>query len=144
MPTTEELVTVLGGSVVLRQRVRSLYDLDRLVQKGLPYQALEQVMKRFGLELVEAQKLLLMPPRTFARRKEMVRIRPGESDRLIRLARVGTHAAKVLGTDEKAATWLHRPNRALNNRLPLELLQTDLGTKQVEEILNRIEHGILG
>ena len=144
MATTEELVKVLGGPLVLKHRIRSIDDLDRLVQKGLPYQALERVMKRFGLDLVEAQKVLLMPPRTLARRKESSRMRASESDRLIRLARVGAHAAQVLGTDEKAATWLHRPNRALNNRPPLELLQTDLGTNQVDNILNRIEHGVIG
>ncbi len=144
MATTEELVKVLGGPVVLRHRVRSIDDLDRLVQKGLPYQALERVMKRFGLELVEAQRVLLMPPRTLARRKERARMRASESDRLIRLARIGAHAAQVLGTDEKAATWLHRPNRALNNKAPLELLQTDLGVNQVDAVLNRIEHGVIG
>ncbi len=144
MATTEELVKVLGGPVVLRHRVRNIHDLDLLVQKGLPYQTLEKVMERFGLELVEAQRVLLIPPRTFARRKERARMRPSESDRLIRLARVGAHAAQVLGTDEKAATWLHRPNRALNNRPPLELLKTDLGAKQVDDVLNRIEYGVIG
>jgi putative toxin-antitoxin system antitoxin component, TIGR02293 family len=144
MTTIEELVKILGGSVVLKHRIRNIHDLDRLVQEGLPYQSLEKVMKKFRLELVEAQRVLLVPPRTLARRKEKARMRAVESDRLIRLARVGAHAVQVFGTDEKAATWLHRPNRALDNRTPLDLLQTDLGTKQVEDVLSRIEHGVIG
>jgi putative toxin-antitoxin system antitoxin component (TIGR02293 family) len=47
-----------------------------------------------------------------------------------------------LGSEEKAARWLHTPNRALGGNLPLELLDTDLGSRQVEEVLGRIEHGV--
>ena len=70
-------------------------------------------------------------------------MRADESDRLIRVARVGAQAVEVLGTEERAAAWLHRPNRALGNRLPLDLLSTDLGAKQVEEALSRTEHGVI-
>jgi len=144
MATTEELVKVLGGRGVLKHRVRNIQELERLVQEGLPYRALEKVMERFGLELSETQRVLLMPLRTLSRRKAMARMKAVESDRLIRLARIGAHAVQVFGTDEKAATWLHRPIRALDNRAPLDLLRTDLGTKQVENVLGRIEHGVIG
>ena len=49
----------------------------------------------------------------------------------------------VFGTEDKASTWLRRPNRALNNELPIRLLDTDVGTRQVEDILGRIEHGVV-
>jgi putative toxin-antitoxin system antitoxin component (TIGR02293 family) len=144
MATMDDIVKVLGGSGVLKRRVKNMGDLDLLAQDGLPYQSLENVMATFGLARGEVEKVLLVPSRTLARRKARARMRAAESDRLMRLARVGARASQVLGTYEKAARWLHRPNRALNNRLPLELLQTDLGTKQVEDILTRIEHGVVG
>ncbi len=143
MVTTEQLVKVLGGQGVLKQSIRNLDDLDRLVQRGLPYKALVRVMDRFGLGPAEAQKILLVPPRTLARRKAQARMRAVESDRLIRLARVGARAMQVFGEDEKAAAWLHRPNKALGNKTPLDLLQTDLGAKRVEDVLGRIDHGVL-
>jgi putative toxin-antitoxin system antitoxin component (TIGR02293 family) len=46
-----------------------------------------------------------------------------------------------LGSEEKAIQWLRRPNRALGNQTPLELMDTDIGAKQVEDVLGRIEHG---
>lgn len=144
MTLTEEIVKVLGGPGVLRQRVKTISDLDRLVQHGLPYRALERVMETFRLGVVEVQKVLLVPPRTLARRKESARMRAVESDRVIRLARVGARAVRVLGTEEQAATWLHRSNKALGDQPPLELLRTDLGAKQVEDVLGRIEHGVIG
>ena len=56
MATPEGLIKVLGGSVVLKQRVRTVQDLDRLAQDGLPFQALEQVMGRFRLGRLEVKK----------------------------------------------------------------------------------------
>lgn len=144
MARTEELVRVLGGSVVLKQKIKSVNDLDVLVQKGLPYSALESVMSRFGLGAQDAQRVLSVPPRTLARRKESTRMRPVESDRLIRLAHVAAHAVQVFGSEEKAAGWLHRVNRSLGDRSPLDLLCTELGSKQVDDVLSRLEHGVIG
>ena len=51
-------------------------------------------------------------------------------------------AVSVFGAEDKATTWLQRPNRALNGERPIQLLDTDLGARQVEDVLGRIEHGI--
>jgi putative toxin-antitoxin system antitoxin component (TIGR02293 family) len=51
-------------------------------------------------------------------------------------------AAEVLGGDQKASRWLYTGIRALGGKLPLELLDTDLGSRQVEEVLGRIERGL--
>ena len=49
---------------------------------------------------------------------------------------------KVLGGQAQAVRWLRSPNQALGGRIPLELLDTDLGRRQIEEILGRIEQGV--
>ena len=49
---------------------------------------------------------------------------------------------EVLGTREKAASWLKDPNRALGEPRPLDRLDTDIGALQVEQILGRIAHGV--
>jgi len=41
-------------------------------------------------------------------------------------------------SDDEAATWLQRPNRELNGELPIRLLDTDVGARQVEDILGRL------
>ena len=80
--------------------------------------------------------------RTIARRKKEKKLRPDESDRLVRVARIGAIAEGVLGSEQKAAAWLRESNRALGGIAPLEILDTDIGIKQVEEILGRIEYGV--
>ena len=138
---TESLVEALGGKKVFKRRIVNVDQLRETVKAGLPYASLEALIGKFGLAREEAAAALHLPQRTIARRKKEQRLQADESDRLLRLARVGAQAAATLGSEEKAVHWLRRPNRALGNRAPLDLIDSDIGTRQVEEVLGRIEHG---
>lgn len=143
MTAAAAIYETLGGPSVLREEASGLTELGERVRRGLPYAALEAVMARLGLSRDQLAQALHLPERTLARRKKERRLHPDESDRLFRLARIAAQAADVLGSTEKAARWLQRPNRALGGRVPLALLDTDAGTREVEEVLGRIEHGIV-
>jgi putative toxin-antitoxin system antitoxin component (TIGR02293 family) len=144
MTATEYVIDVLGGPKVFKGRtLPNATELRDRVRTGLPYQSLESVRERLNLSLPEAAIVLHVPLRTLARRRHARRLDADESDRLYRLARIAAQAVAVLGTEEKAATWLRRPNRALNGEVPLGLLDTDLGARQIEDVLGRIEHGVV-
>jgi putative toxin-antitoxin system antitoxin component (TIGR02293 family) len=142
MLPTDTLVEALGGRKVFKRRIAKLDDLRDVVKAGLPYASLEALIGKFGLGRDEAAAALHLPHRTIARRKQEQKFHADESDRVLRFARASTLAAATLGSDEKAAQWLRRPNRALGNKPPLDLLDSDIGTRQVEEVLGRIAHGI--
>ena len=141
MIPTQTLIEALGGKKVFKRRIANVDELRATVKAGLPYASLEALMNKFGLDRREAAEALHLPQRTIARRKKEQRLQADESDRLLRFARVGAQAEDTLGSEEKAVQWLRRPNRALGNQAPLELLDTDIGAKQVEDVLGRIEHG---
>jgi putative toxin-antitoxin system antitoxin component (TIGR02293 family) len=143
MLSTESLIEALGGRKVLKGRIANLDQLRQAAKAGLPYASLETVILKLRLGRQEAAAVLHLPQRTIARRKKEQRLQADESDRLLRLARVGAQAAAVLGDEEKAAQWLRRPNRALGQRAPLDLMDSEIGSRQVEEVLARIEHGIV-
>lgn len=136
------IVEMLGGRKVLGARVSSLDALRREVRNGLPVGSLDALAERLDLAAREVEAAIQVPGRTLARRKRERRFRADESDRLYRLARIGALAVRALGSEEKAATWLHRPNRALGGEPPLSLLDTGIGARQVEDLLGRIEHGV--
>ena len=144
MSITEYVVEALGGAAVFRGgTVPTSGELRERIKRGLPYRSLESVRLRLHLSVPEAASVLHMPPRTLARRRQARKLDADESDRLYRVARVAAHAVAVLGTEENAAIWLRRPNRAINGDVPLHLLDTDLGVRQVEDLLGRIEHGVV-
>jgi putative toxin-antitoxin system antitoxin component (TIGR02293 family) len=145
MTQSDYVLDVLGGTQVFRGPTRSdAADLRTRIQRGLPYRSLESVRQRLRLTLPEAATILHTPIRTLARRKRERRLHAVESDRLVRLARVAAHAVAVFGDERTAADWLRRPNRALSGEMPLLLLDTEVGTAQVDEVLGRIEYGLVG
>lgn len=113
------------------------------VRDGLPYAALERIREYLDLTTEELARAVAISPRTLARRKEEDRLKLEESDRIARLARVLVHAVGVMGSAEKASRWLKRPNPTLDGLSPLEVLDTDLGSQLVDELLTRIEYGVL-
>jgi hypothetical protein len=66
----------------------------------------------------------------------------GKSANLVRNLEIKTLADRIFGDEEKAEAWLHRPNASLSGQRPMDLLQDELGTAVVREMLERIDHGI--
>ncbi len=142
MVSAARIMDTLGGRGTLKGPARDTGRLIERVRSGLPYSALEAVCARFQIGQGELVALLHLPARTLARRKRERRLRTDESDRLVRLGRIATLAEQVLGSRAKASSWLHRSNRALGNVPPLRQLDTDLGAREVEDLLIRIAHGV--
>ena len=145
MPQVEGLFKTLGGATVLKRQVQSMEDVREIVQKGLPYKSIEAIQARFHLDANVIMRIISVPARTMARRKEEQRLSVQESDRLARVARILAYATEVFGSEQKASSWLTRSNRVLQRTTsPIDLLDTDIGTQVVETLLGRIEHGVIG
>ncbi len=139
---TREVIALLGGSRVFGGRVSGAGDMQRELRRGLPYGAFEAFRKALDVRPVDLAELLGVAMRTLARRKTKRLLSPTESDRLYRVAFVARLAEDALGSREKAKAWLHRENRALGGRSPISVLDTEIGERQVEDLLNRIKYGI--
>ncbi len=117
--------------------------LHTAVMQGLAYDALEDFRRTFALSLAEAIRVVQIPERTLARRRQAGRLQPQESDRLVRIARLFARATRLFNGDtSEARAWLSRPQRVLGNAVPLELAATEVGAQEVERALLRIEHGV--
>ena len=133
---------LLGGPETLGQAVSVEQDLIGIVRAGLPFAALESVTQALAHSITAVSASLLIDRRTLARRKEQGRLTAIESDRVLRLARVAAMAVDVLGDRQSASAWLRKPNRALGHAKPISQMDTDVGVRQVECVLGRIEHGV--
>jgi putative toxin-antitoxin system antitoxin component (TIGR02293 family) len=139
MPDTvlEETTAMLGI-----KPVKTTLDLAPQIQKGLPFKALERVSKHLEISTALMNKSLDFATRTIARRAQEKKLSPAESERLVRLSRVLAEAKRVLGSAEKARSWVLKPNRALGGAIPLQMLRTDIGANAVFEELGRIDYGV--
>jgi putative toxin-antitoxin system antitoxin component (TIGR02293 family) len=136
------LAEKLGGRRVLEREVGSELDLAELIHEGLPVGAVDAVIESGLIDLSELYALVV-PRRTLAHRKERQgTLSPEQSDRLARLVRVFARAEEALGERAKATRWMRKPNRTLGGRRPIDLLESDVGTRMVERALGRIEYGV--
>lgn len=118
-------------------------DITATVRQGLSIESFKRVSAYFQLSDAQMSKTIGTSLRTIVRlQKERKPLNPLWSDRLYRLARVAARAETVFENSQTATNWLKRPNRALLNRAPVDLLDTDAGTEQVVELLDRIEYGV--
>jgi putative toxin-antitoxin system antitoxin component (TIGR02293 family) len=132
----------LGGKKLLKSEVRSDLDFVRLVQEGLPTAVLEGLVARGELTAQEVEKFII-PRRTLAHRKRRRQpLSREESDKLARVARIFAVANETFQNRDKAAAWMRRPNRVLDGRTPVDLLDTDSGARMVEQTLERVAHGV--
>ena len=113
------------------------------IRKGIAYSAFERLQRNTALPTRVLADLTQIPPRTLARRKEEGKLDPEESDRLVRLSRVFGRALELFEGDVDAArNWLSSSQAALGGMVPLELTKTDIGAKEVENLIGRLAHGI--
>lgn len=117
--------------------------LLRAVTKGFAWKTFDRLVENVGLPAEQIASAIDLPKRTRARRKIEGRFRPDESDRLLRLARIYGRVLDLFASDRDAALrWLTRPKLSLGGAVPLELAKTDVGGREIEATIDRIEHGV--
>ena len=103
------------------------------------------VIKRLislGLQRSEIDAAVI-PLRTLQhRRSRREKLTVEESDRVFRVIRVLSLAECVYGSRERALAWLRAPHVQLDLRAPVSLLNTDTGSRIVEELLVQIDEGM--
>jgi len=140
---TEIIANVLGGRKVLGKTVKKPDDLAKLIRKGLPASSLRALAVKLSVGSTVLSRKLGIPQRTMTRRlSQQTRLTAAESDRTVRLARVYAGAVEMIGDEERAVRWLLTPNRALGGERPLDRLDTDVGAREVEDVLGRIAYGV--
>lgn len=139
-----DVLEVLGGRHALGADVGGLLDITRAVSRGLPWQSAARTQQAFDLGDEELAEILGISIRTLYRhRRAAMSLSPQSSDRLARAVRVIEYAIEVIEDKAAALHWMRRAQHGLNDGVPLELLQTDYGAREVEHLLGRIDHGVL-
>jgi putative toxin-antitoxin system antitoxin component (TIGR02293 family) len=137
------ILQALGGRAVLASEPATTAEWVYRIQAGIPFASAIALKNALLLTNAELASLLGISPRTLAR------LQPGKSrldsvsgDRLVRAARLYAIAAEVLEDAESATRWLKSPQRALGGATPLQLAESDVGTRAVEALLGRMEYGV--
>lgn len=117
-------------------------ELISRIHEGFGIDAFMSLQDRLEVTELELASLLRISSSTIARRKKQQRLTADESERLIRFARLFDLAREVFREDEDARRWLKTRRSALGGETPLQRASTEVGARQVEDLLGRIEYGV--
>ena len=117
-------------------------ELIRKIQKGLRFSELETLQNSIDLPFERLAAKLAISRSTLQRRKAAGRLSPDESDKVMRLSRLLEHATNVFGDIERARAWLKFPQRGLGGAIPLDYAETQVGAREVDNLLGRIEYSV--
>ncbi len=113
------------------------------VRAGLAYSELEVLQSSLGLPIERLATHVGLSRATLQRRKKNAgTLNAIQSDRVVRLARLMGKAIEVLESEEDARQWLTSSQHGLGGATPLEFCDTEVGAREVENLLGRIEHGV--
>lgn len=122
---------------------KNTLDLVKHVERGLSFTVVEALQQQMKLPAKEMSRLLDIKLRTFLRRKEEGRLQPSESDRVLRTSRLFARATDLFdGNADAARDWLMSPQRALGGAVPMDIAKTEVGAREIENIIGRLEHGV--
>lgn len=145
--TKTKTIAVPKAVTMLKELSTQIANKDKmhaLIIHGIPIRIADNLKSLLSLGDSGLAKILGITSKTLQRkRKARTTLTPVESDRLYRVQAIFALAIEVLGTPQDAKEWLSTPQIDLGDRVPLELLTTSAGASLVEEVLNRMEYGIL-
>jgi len=112
------------------------------IQAGLSSSAVRSLQHALDLPLERIAAFLGMSRATLHRRKAQGKIARNESEKLVRYQQLVKKAEEVFGTSAAAREWLTHPQPGLGNVKPVEFAKTEIGAREVENLLGRIEYGV--
>ena len=139
----EQIANVLGGHEVLGRRVRSMRELDDIVREGMPKTALDTFIGALGASKYREFAIRLrnkIVPRATYNRVDRFNLQVSETTE--RMARLYAMALAVFDDTEAAARFLANPHPELDDRAPFEAALTEIGGREVEEVIERGLHGL--
>ena len=119
--------------------------LAKKIETGLPAMWINHLKKVLELTNTQIADTLGISGKTL----ERIRTNPASnklnevtSDRLYRILYIFFKTVSALENTEEARIWLKTPQFGLGNEIPIDLLKTEAGTREIESLLGRIEHSV--
>lgn len=138
-----EVLETLGGLQTMKTAPSNTQEWAQRILAGIPARAAWAFKGKLGLNNDQLGALLGLSRRSVNRLTPAKALLPAVAgDRLYRSARLFALALDVFEDQAAATAWLKSPQRALGNAVPLEIATTDIGAREVETLLGRIEYGV--
>lgn len=119
------------------------FDLVSLIRKGFNKGALDAMMAHMDITATDMARIMHTSDRTMRRYTKDTVLNPEQSERLLELARLFAHGLDAFGSRDRLRRWMNGPVQSLGGQKPIDLLDTSVGIGLVNDVIGRIEYGIV-
>ncbi len=135
-----DLAVFLGLAV--KGSAEAIIDMTR---QGFPVGVIDRLVEELAVSQQVLLRTIALSSATLTRRRAAnKRLSPQESDRVYRIAAAYLSALRLFEGDADAARrWFTEPAKALGGNTPLEHLDTEAGADEVQDLIGRLEHGVI-
>ncbi len=113
-----------------------------VIEAGFPATVVRDFALASGMTVTDLGHIVGTSERTMSRKiANGERLEAAQSDRAYRLFDAVARAIHAFGDVEKAGRWMRRDVLSLGGFRPIDLLRTEIGTRDVLSALDRVEFG---
>ncbi|MDP1604171.1 MAG: DUF2384 domain-containing protein [Legionella sp.] len=113
-----------------------------IIRKGINPELIDNFLNEQSFVIKDVLSRLKITTSTyFAKKKDHKLLDPGSTEKFFRLISIVKNAQEILGNPE-AKNWLYRKIPSLGDQVPMDLLDTEIGHRLVEQALLQIKYGI--
>ena len=137
MITAQKIAEAMGGRAVFHREFRSMHELDQLISNGkMPRRALDVLARKLSDET--AFKYSIMPKASYTRHESLPMKHAQSTERL---ARIFALAVEIWQDEPDARRFLAASHPELGGDTPLTRARSEIGAREVEEVLDRARYG---
>lgn len=139
------IIALLGGQRLIKYEIKKQFDWIELVRIGLPGKVINILAKNISFSEQEISNVIHISSRSLQRwtKETKNKILDREtSAKTVELAALFSKGRSVFGSIEAFTQWLRLTNSALENKKPIEFLDTSIGFDLINDELGKIEYGI--
>jgi len=114
---------------------------EDFVKAGITKSQLTHLKNVLSLDYFTLSGMLAITERTIHMKKEGETFSHIISDRIMAIAELYSYGYKVFGRQESFNTWMKMPNKYFQGRSPIQLMDTQVGAKEVKNEIRRFEVG---
>ena len=113
-----------------------------IIKKGVSKNELTEIKKESDLDYDTLSNILSVSRATLINKKPSEKFDQPTSERIVMLADVIAYGQSVFENKAHFSEWIKKPNKALGNKTPIELMDTIYGIDEVKKEIARIEFGV--
>jgi putative toxin-antitoxin system antitoxin component (TIGR02293 family) len=118
------------------------FDLIQLARRGVNRKTLRLISEGLGIPIKTLVPKLPIAERTLQRYGMEEYLPQHVSEQIIQWAQLLAFGRNVFDGERVFQDWMQRPNKALGENSPLDLLDTRQGVELLLQLLGQIEHGV--